>query len=259
MYSDSERNAGTPAKTGALRAQSGILSPAYWREAAKQLTVPRMLVFAALITALRVAVKMFKIPIATGVSLSFDCYVNSLGSMVYGPVVALLVGAVSDTVGYLLFPSGAYFLPFILVEMTSSFLFALFLWRREITAPRVLAAKFSVNLVCNIFMTSLFMKWSYYVFSGAEAAQAYSIFNLVRVAKSLVLFPLEAVLIVTVLSAFLPALRRLRIVPADQRNIKPEPKHIVFFSLLTLFSVALIVFYVVYLRGFLASHNVKLF
>ena len=94
---DSSENNVNPPAPGAypLAQPRGILSPAYWREAAKQLTIPRMLVFAALITALRVAVKMFKIPIATGVSLSFDCYVNSLGSMVYGPVVDLLVGAVS--------------------------------------------------------------------------------------------------------------------------------------------------------------------
>lgn len=242
----------------ALWERGSALTPAYWREAARQMTVPRMLVFAALIAALRVAVKMSKIPIVTGVSLTFDCYVNALGSMVYGPVVALLVGAVSDTVGYLLFPNGgAYFLPFILVEMASSFIFALFLWRRQITAPRVLASKFTVNVICNIVMTSLFVKWSYYVYSGAEAAEAYSVFNLVRVGKSLVLFPLESVLIVMILSAFIPALRRLRIVPAEQGKLVLKIEHIAITIALTLASVALVLAYVFFLKDFLSAHNIK--
>ena len=45
--------------------------------------------------------------------------------MIYGPLVGLLVGAVSDTIGAVLFPTGAYFFPFIFVEMFSSFIFGL--------------------------------------------------------------------------------------------------------------------------------------
>lgn len=178
-----------------------ICSRLYWRQAADCFHDSNMMVFAALIVALRVVVKIFKITIAPGLSLTFDCYVNALGSMVYGPVVGLLVGAVSDTLGCILFPSGPYFLPFILTEMGSSFIFGLFLWRRRIDIGRVVLAKFTVNFVCNIIMTSVFCKWSYYVFYGVEKAEAYNVINLVRIAKNLVLFPVEALLITMVLRA----------------------------------------------------------
>ena len=59
-----------------------IRSREYWRLAAKNFSDIRMLVFASLIIALRVAVKMLKIPLAAGLSLAFDCYVNSVGSMI---------------------------------------------------------------------------------------------------------------------------------------------------------------------------------
>lgn len=98
-----------------------IRSRSYWAEAARSFRNTRMLVFAALIVALRVAVKFLRVPLAAGLELSLDAYVNSLGSLVYGPLMGLAVGAVSDTVGCILAPTGAYFLPFILVEMTSSF------------------------------------------------------------------------------------------------------------------------------------------
>ena len=72
-------------------------SAAYWEQAFSELKNTRALVFAALILALRIAMKPLKIPIAADVNITFGFIFNALGSMVYGPVVALLSGAVSDT------------------------------------------------------------------------------------------------------------------------------------------------------------------
>ena len=81
--------------------QNNIFSTSYWREAARQLKDVRMITVAALIVALRIAVKFLKIQIAPGLNISLDGYVNSLGSVIYGPVVGLVVGAISDTLGCL--------------------------------------------------------------------------------------------------------------------------------------------------------------
>ena len=75
-----------------------LFSSSYWHDACAELKNTRMLVIAAFIVVLRVAVKGLKIPIVTGVNLTFDCYVNSVGAVVYGPVMALAVGA-AVTVG----------------------------------------------------------------------------------------------------------------------------------------------------------------
>lgn len=235
-----------------------ICSKEYWRLAAKNFSDVRMLVFASLIIALRVAVKMLKIPLAAGLSLSFDCYVNSVGSMIYGPLVGLAVGAVSDTLGCLLFPSGAYFFPFIFVEMSSSFIFALFLWKRDLSVWRVLASKFTVNLICNIILTSIFYKWMLYAIAGAGDPEAYALINLTRIGKNLVLFPLEAVLITLILGALTPAFRSLRLLPPTQEKLKIEKKHVLLIALLTVISVGLVLFYVFFLKDFLSAHNFKL-
>lgn len=229
----------------------------YWRAAADNFRSSRMLVFAALICALRIAVKFFKIPLTAGLSLTFDCYVNSLGSLVYGPLVGLAVGAVSDTLGYIVKPSGAYFLPFITVEMMSSFLFGLFFWRREPTLPRLLAAKFTVNLVCNIIMTSVFIKWSMLLYYGIEEARAYAVVNLVRIAKNLVLFPAESVLIMLVFRAVLPVLCAYGLAPESGR-LRPTRRDYLLAGGLFVLSVALVVFYWGFLKDFISAHNVKL-
>lgn len=235
-------------------------SRAYWREAASQLKSIRMLAVAAMIVALRVAVKFLEIPLAAGLKLSFDCYVNAVGSLIYGPVAALCVGAVSDTVGYIVKPTGAYFFPFIFVEMMSGFIFALFFWRKPLTTGRSLAAKFSVNFVCNIVMTSVFVKWQCYLLYGIEEAAAYNLINLVRIAKSLVLFPLEAALILLLLEALTPLLARLKLIspesiPAEELDRKKLLRGTV---LALLCSIALILFYIFFLKDFLSAHNIKL-
>ena len=235
-----------------------IFSREYWREARKELSNPRTLVFAALIVALRVIVKMAKIPVGAGLSLTFDCYVNALGSMVYGPIVAIFVGAISDTFGCMFFPSGPYFFPFIFVEISSSVLFALFLWRRKISAVRVLVSKFTINTFCNIILTSVFMKWMYVMFGDVRAA-TYNIINVVRIAKNLVLFPIESILIVIILGAFIPILKRFKAVPNSQNEIIVKPMHIVLVAIITLLSIGLVLFYIFYLKEFISAHNIKLF
>ncbi|MBQ5926735.1 MAG: folate family ECF transporter S component, partial [Clostridia bacterium] len=146
-----------------------IFSKSYWVSAAKVAQKTNVLVFAALICALRIVVKSLRIPVIPGgLNFSFDAYINALGSIVYGPLIGLMVGAVSDTIGAILFPSGTYFFPFIFVEMSSSFIFALFLWRRKLSFSRVIISKFTVSFVCNVILTSLCMKWMYAYFATGK-------------------------------------------------------------------------------------------
>ncbi len=235
----------------------GLFTAAYWQMALASFRSVRIFTFASLIVALRVAVKLFRIPLAAGLTLSLDCYVNALGSVVYGPLMGLLVGAVSDTLGCLLFPSGPYFFPFIFVEMSSSFIFGLLLWRRRLTVNRVLFTKFMVNLVCNIILTSIVMKWDYYVMYGVEKAEAYAVINLVRIGKNLVLFPLEAMLITLVLQAAVPILKHMSFPGLDTSLLRLERKHFVLIGVLLLVSIALILFYVYAGADFIKAHNLK--
>ncbi len=236
-----------------------VLSLGYWKDAARNFTDTKMLALAAMFIALRVAAKFLKIPLAAGLYITFDSYVNALGAMIYGPLVALAVGAVSDTIGCIVAPIGPYFLPFILVEMSSSFIFALFFWNKKITIPRVLLAKFSVNFVCNIILNSIFMKWSYFVFYGIEKADAYNIINLTRIVKNLIMFPFEAIVIAVFLNAFLPALHKLKLYKSDGKRVEVSKKDIIIAVLLAVFSVALILFYIFFLKDFVKAHNFKLF
>ena len=60
-------------------------SKAYWHDAAMELRDTRMLVFAALMIALRVALKMVYIPLAPNLKINTAFLANALGAMVVGP------------------------------------------------------------------------------------------------------------------------------------------------------------------------------
>ena len=89
-------------------------SKAYWRDAAMELRDTKMLVFAALIIALRVALKtLVKIPLAPNLDITPAFLANALGAMVYGPIVGGLSAIISDVLGVLL-RGDTYFLPYVL-------------------------------------------------------------------------------------------------------------------------------------------------
>ena len=230
-------------------------SAAYWREAVGNLKSTRMLALAAMVVALRAICKMLEIPIGPGLNINVASLFNSVGAMVYGPVVGVVGAMVSDPLGYLLHPDGPYFLPFMLVDMSSSLIFGLLFWKRPLTVGRTMGAKFAVNMVSNVLLTSLIMKWYVAVFN---LSMAYNLINLTRIGKNLVMFPIEAIIITLVLGAVSPALYRLRLI-AEKPNLKLTAKHYVLVGVLTLLSVALVLFYIYFLKDFIAAHNIKLF
>ena len=234
----------------------------YWLDAAAQLKDIRILVFAALFIALRVLAKnpLFNIQVLPGLKFTLDCYVNAVGAMVCGPVVSFLSGAVSDSLGCMLFPMAgqAYFPLYMLVEMTSSLIFGLFLWRRKITVGRVLLSKFTVNVVCNLLINPAIMKLQYYMM-GDQSGQVAAFVTGVRIGKNLVLFPFEAAFIVLFISALFPLLRKVGVVPRDQAKPEFRVRHWLMIAIVTLASFALVLFYWLYLKEFIAQHNFKWF
>jgi len=218
-----------PVKTSTLYATP--FSKEYWRDAAAELRDTRMLVFAALMIALRVALKSLGIPIAADLKINIAFFVNAFGAMVFGPVVAIVAAAISDTLGCLLVPSGAYFFPFIFIEIAGSLIFALFLYRARVTATRVILSRFCIDFFVNIVLNTPIM-WLYY---KMVLGKSYAIFQLPRIIKNLALFPLESVLLVLFLTAMMPVGARFGLLYDKGENLRLRKRQVAL--LVTLFAV----------------------
>ena len=213
----------------------------YWKLAFAELKDTKMIVFAALILALRIAVKPLSIPIAGDLKEGIGFIINAFGSMVYGPVVALLSGALSDTLGYLLFPSGVYFPAYMITEMAGSFVFALFLYRAEITVPRLLLCRFTICLFVNVVLAYPIHVWYYSVVMG----KAYSM-ALIRVVKNIALFPIETVILAVVFRALVPPFRRLGYIYSGTEDLTFTKKHIALLVCLFVIGLGTVAGYAVY-------------
>ena len=186
----------------------------YWRLAFQEFKNPRMLAFAALILALRVAAKPLTIPIVADLTEGIGFVINAIGSMVYGPVVALLSGALSDTLGFLVFPSGFYFPAYMITEMAGSFVFALFLYRTEITIPRLLLCRFCICFFVNVLLAYPIHTLYYRLMLGRDYAIAW-----IRIVKNIALFPAETIILAVFFRALVPPFRKLGYIHSDVKDL----------------------------------------
>lgn len=214
----------TKQKSTALYANP--FSKAYWHDAAAELKDVHMLAIAALLIALRVALKGVFIPLAPNLNINVAApLINALGAMIFGPVVAIPAAFISDTLGCILFPQGAYFFPCALVEVAGSVLFALFFYRAKITVTRVILARFSMDLLVNICLNSGVMFWYYKVIMG----KSYAAMVLPAAIKNLCMFPIEAFMLALFFSVLIPVTYRMKLTydsSADRNSLKFNAKQL---------------------------------
>lgn len=217
-------------------------SRAYWKDALAELKDTKMLVFAALMIAIRVALKSIYIPVMPNVNINTAFFANALGAMVFGPVVAILAAIISDTLGCILFPQGAYFLPFVLLEIGGSLIFALFLYRAKVTVTRVILSRFCIDFFINIVLNAPIMAAYYHFVLG----KSYLMFQFPQIAKNLFMFPIESVLLVLFLAVMIPITRRMRLTYSAENDLKFRPKQIILLCCLFAIGIASVLGYLYY-------------
>ena len=226
-------------------------SKAYWRDAAGELKDIRMLVITALMIALRVALKPLAIPLGPQLSIQTAMLATALGAMIFGPVMAIPAAIISDTIGFMIWPNGDYFLPFVLTEIASTMAYALCLYRAKPSTTRVMLARFLICFVVNIVLQTGIMAWQYDYMGNPEKAkeQILGIFAIARVFKNLCMFPIESVVLTLFLRLLMPITRRAKVTYADTTDMIFTPKRIVALVLLLVIGAGTSTGYLYYLYG----------
>lgn len=214
-------------------------SKAYWRDAVAELKDLRILIFAALMIALRVAMKQLSIPLMLDLKINTAFFVNALGAMVFGPVVAAMAAGITDVLGYIIHPEGIYFIPFMLTEIAGSVIFALLFYRARVTTTRVIISRFAIDFGVNILLNGPIMLWYYAVTTG----KSYAIFDLPRIIKNLAMFPVESILLTLFLGVMVPIAYRLKLVYDKGENLRFKKKQIALLATLVVAGVATVCLY----------------
>ena len=195
---------------------------AYWRAAAAELKDTKMLVFAALIVALRVALKtVVRIPLGPSLDITPAFLANALGAMVYGPVVGAVGALVSDVLGVLL-RGDTYFLPYALTEIAGSVIFAMYFYRQKITPTRVILSRFTICLCVNILLqTPIDMLFQYVTYGKSSV-----VITLPRIFKNLFMFPIESAVLSVFLGAMQPITYRMKLTHVKAEKLSFNKKQV---------------------------------
>ncbi len=222
----------------------GPFSYSYWDCAFKELSSRFVIVFAANIIAARVVLDTFSIPFPFAESLyvSFHFLFDALGAYIYGPIVAILSSGITDILAYMISPKGPYYFPFTILEMLTSLIYALFLYKSKISVPRLLLSRLTVNFLINSILTPVLLYFMY--------GKSIFIYFVPRVIKNILIFPLEIFLLINFFRAILPLCRRFGIISKDTNSevaLALKNKH---FIVLILSIICSIVFSYLWFRFF---------
>jgi len=191
-------------------------SKSYWISAAAELRSLRRLVFAALVAAITIVIGGLFVPVGENLRIYFTFLICSVGCAVYGPLMGLLVGAVTDTLNFIIFGGGVYFPGYLISEMLGNLIYALFLYRKRITVARLAGAKLLINVFVNIFLGSV---WSAMLYS-----KGFYYYLGQSVIKNLVLLPVEVAAMAALFRLLIPRLSKLNaLVPHDATRNKVIP------------------------------------
>ncbi len=156
----------------------------------KQMNV-RVLTTAGMLVAVAVVFGFFKIPITQIIEIRFQFLPIACGAMLFGPVVGGIIGALADILGYLVKPTGPFFPGFTLSAVIQGILYGLFLYHREITAKRVIPAQAANTLTIDFLLNPLWLSILY--------GRGFIVIFTERIAKNLIMFPINVVLLLVVL------------------------------------------------------------
>lgn len=155
----------------------------------KELTNARSLSGASVLVALNTIISVFRIQISNILEISFASIMTGVCGFLYGPILTGIASVVGDLVKFMIRPTGAFFLGFTLNEFLIGILYGCFFYKKEITWKRVALARISVVLCINLLLTPIWLNIMY----GTP------LFAIPRIIKNIVLFPIDVILLYTVL------------------------------------------------------------
>lgn len=154
------------------------------------MTKIKKLILASLLLACQIVLGRFlsiKTPI---IVISFAFIPKILAGILLGPWWTMLLGVLSDLIGALLFPFGAYFVGYTISSGLSGLIYGLFLYNAHKKSNKKFIANLCIAIllqivICNAILNSL---WIY-----ITTKKAIMLILPTRLIKQLVMFPIEVV------------------------------------------------------------------
>ena len=126
-----------------------------------QKSIAEKLVVIALLIAMEIIFTRFlslNLPI---VRIGFGFLPVAVCAILYGPFWAAVGYAAGDVLGMIIFPSGQYFPGFTLTAVVTGLIYGLFLYKKDLSWPRVIACSGTTLLICTLGLNTYWLSILY--------------------------------------------------------------------------------------------------
>lgn len=176
----------------------------YWKSSAEKLKSIHYIALMAAFIAMKIIVGNIYIPVAQNLRIGINFVLVAVEASILGPVAGMVSAAVTDLLGFALFPSGPFFAGYTLTAVCGSFIYAMLFYRKRITVLRITIAKVLNNYLVNVLLGSL---WSAILYD-----KAFVVYAATSLIKNTLLLPFEIALLVLVFNLLAPLLIRKHLI-----------------------------------------------
>ncbi len=143
----------------------------------------RTIAFVGLLVAMEIIFTRFLSFQTPIIRIGFGFIPIAFSAILFGPVVGGLTGAISDVIGMLIFPAGAYFPGFTLSAFLGGVIYGLFLHKRQVTVINVALSVLVITLFVDLGLNTLWLS----MITGKAAF----VLLIPRLYKSAIMLPIQ--------------------------------------------------------------------
>lgn len=133
-----------------------IFHKSYFKKALKAVSKTKDIVIIGLLFGMMVICKFIPLPSGfgdLGISLTYIFF--AIISFIYGPIYGFLIGILSDTIGFIIRPSGYFFFGYTLQAALSGMIYGICLYKTKVNYGKVLLARVLINMLMNVLFGSV--------------------------------------------------------------------------------------------------------
>ena len=145
---------------------------------------------AAMLSAVGALLQFFTIPVSDFIQITFVFTVYIVAAIMYGPAVSGVVAVCVDILKFLIKPTGAFFPGFTVSAILTGTIYGISFYRRKVSFWRILITQLVIDLVVHIVLNTVWLSMMYNK-AGLFLLPA-------RALKTLALFPIEIIIVLTV-------------------------------------------------------------
>ena len=197
---------------------------AFWKNIFVVFKDTKKMVVLAMLFAILLVSKFFSLPSGFGnLGIGLAYIFLAIIGLIYGPGVSLLIGALSDIIGYFITPQqGPFYLGYTLQACLASFTYGLLFYKTRITFSKVLLSRIIVNMLLNVLLGS-YLQCKLFTMSGSLNNDAFwatfkAYATLYSLPKNLIYLLPQSIVLFLVLKGVIPILSRFNLI--DERISK---------------------------------------